>query len=112
MQIGLMIFLKENVAQYVSHGYAGRNSGSHLGFSSGATNDSNVNDDGDNDDNNRDDDDDARDLFWHKKFNRRKLLLCTVSALELYYNNYIYKQPCMILYNIRMQWLNEILNGY
>jgi hypothetical protein len=46
MQIGLMIFLKENVAQYVSHGYAGRNSGSHLDYSSGATNDSNVNNDG------------------------------------------------------------------
>jgi hypothetical protein len=112
MQIGLMIFLKENVAQYVSHGYAGRNSGSHLDYSSGATNDSNVNNDGYNDDSNGDDDDYAGDSFWHKKFDCRKLLLFTAGALVLYYNNYIYKQPCMILYNTEMQWLNEILNEH
>jgi len=50
--------------------------------------------------------------FGIKKFDRRKLLLFTAGALVLYYNNYIYKQPCMILYNTEMQWLNEILNGH
>jgi hypothetical protein len=25
----------------------------------------------------------------------------------LYYNNYIYKEPCMVSYNTWMRWLNE-----
>jgi len=104
-----------NLAQYVSHDYVGRNSSSHISYSSGATYDSNADDDGNNDNSNEDDDgddDDAGNSFWHREFNRRKLVLCTTSTLALYYNKYIYKQPCMILYNIGMQWLNEILNKH
>ena len=102
-----------NVVQYVSHGYASRNSSSHISYSCGVTDDRNSDNDGDNDDNNIDDDnDDADDSFSHREFDRRKLILCIADGLTLYYNNYIYKQPCMILYNIGMQWLNEILNGH
>jgi hypothetical protein len=101
-----------NLAQYVSHDYVGRNSSSHISYSSGATYDSNADDDGNNDNSNEDDDgdgdddvddDDASNSFWHREFDRRKLVLCTPSTLALYYNNYIYKQPCMISYNTGMQ---------
>ena len=68
-------WFNDHVTQYVSHSYAGRNNGSHIGFSSGTTNDSNADDDGDNDDSNEDDDDDVGDLFWHIKFDCRKLAL-------------------------------------
>jgi len=51
-------------------------------------------------------------LFWLRECDHNKLLLCTAGALALYYNNYIYKEPCMISYNTRMRWLNEILNGH
>ena len=102
-----------NVVQYVSHGYASRNNSSHISYSYGVIDDRNSDNDGDNDDNNIDDDnDDADDSFWHREFDCRKLILCIADGLTLYYNNYIYKQPCMILYNIGMQWLNEILNGH
>jgi len=47
-----------------------------------------------------------------REFNRRKLVLCMAGALALYYNNYIYKEPCMVLYNTGMRWLNEILHGH
>jgi hypothetical protein len=104
-----------NLAQYVSHDYVGMNSSSHISYSSGATYDSNADDDSNNDNSNEDDDgddDDAGNSFWHREFDRRKLVLCIASALALYYNNYIYKQPCMISYNTGMQWLNEILNKH
>jgi hypothetical protein len=29
-------------------------------------------------------------LFWKREFDHRKLVLCTASALALYYNTYIY----------------------
>jgi hypothetical protein len=51
-------------------------------------------------------------LFWLREYDHNKLLLYTAGALALYYNNYIYKEPCMISYNTRMRWLNEILNGH
>jgi hypothetical protein len=34
------------------------------------------------------------------------------GALALYYNTYIYKEPCMDSYNTGMQWFNEILHGH
>lgn len=104
-----------NLAQYVSHDYVGMNSSSHISYSSGATYDSNADDDSNNDNSNEDDDgddDNAGNSFWHREFDRHKLVLCIASALALYYNNYIYKQPCMISYNTGMQWLNEILNKH
>ena len=94
-----------NVVQYVSHGYASRNNSSHISYSSDVTDDNNADNDGDNDDSSvdddddDDDDDDADDSFWHKEFDRCKLVLYIADVLTLYYNNYIYKQPCMILYN-------------
>jgi hypothetical protein len=90
-----------NVAQYVSHGYAGRDNGSHIGYSGGSTDDSNADDDSENDNSNKDDDD-AGDSFWHIEFDRHKLVLCIAGTLALYFNNYIYKQPCMISYNTGM----------
>jgi len=50
--------------------------------------------------------------FWLRECDCNKLLLCTAGALTLYYNNYIYKKPCMVSYNTGMRWLNEILNGH
>jgi len=64
------------------------------------------------DDENKHDDDEEGDLFWLREFDRNKLLLCTAGALALFYNNYIYKEPCMVSYNTGMRWLNEILNGH
>lgn len=46
------------------------------------------------------------------EFDHRKLVLCTISTLAIYYNNYISKEPCMISYNTGIQWLNEILNEH
>jgi hypothetical protein len=66
-----------NVAQYVSHFYIGRNSDSHISFSSGDTNDNNVDGNDDNDDNNEDDDDVVEDSFWHRDFDHCKLVLYT-----------------------------------
>jgi len=51
-----------NVTQYVSHGYAGKDNGSHIGYIGGSTDDSNAEDDSDNDNSNKDDDD-AGDSF-------------------------------------------------
>jgi hypothetical protein len=73
---------------------------------------SNNDDDNDDDDENKHDDDEEGDLFWLRECDRNKLLLCTTGALALYYNNYIYKEPCMVSYNTWMIWLNEILNRH
>ena len=64
------------------------------------------------DDANQDNDDEEGKLFWLRECDRNKLILCTAGALTLYYNNYIYKEPCMVSYNTWMRWLNEILNGH
>ena len=64
------------------------------------------------DDANQDDDDEEGKLFWLRECDRNKLILCTAGALALYYNNYIYKEPCMVSYNTWMRRLNEILNGH
>lgn len=86
-----------NVAQYISYGCSGRNSVIHIGYSSSDTDDSNANDDDDdNDENNGDDEGDS---FWRREFDLCKLILCTIGALAMYYNNYIYKEPYMISYN-------------
>jgi hypothetical protein len=107
---------------------------SGTGGSGGVVNDNNgggnggVNADGDNgDDSNRtnDDDDDDSDenkdenctddedeSFWLREFDRKKLLLCTAGALYMYYATYVYKKPCMVSYNTRMRWLNEVVRGH
>ena len=100
-----------NVVQYVSNDFSGTSTCSGFGCSSSADNGNNT-DDNDDDNENKHDDDEEGDLFWLRECDRNKLLLCTVGALALYYNNYIYKEPCMISYNTRMRWLNEILNRH
>jgi hypothetical protein len=32
--------------------------------------------------------------------------------MHVYYINYMYKEPCMVSYNIGMRWLNEVLRGH
>ena len=99
-----------NIVQYVSNGFGGTSTGSGFGVSIDATNGNNTNDD-DNDENQHDDDDEGK-LFWLRECHNNKLIICTARALTIYYNTYIYKEPCMVLYNTRMRWLNKILNGH
>ena len=55
-----------NIAQYVSYGYGGRNTGSLINCSN-VPDDSNADDDNDNNDSNKDDDDDDYgDSFWRR----------------------------------------------
>jgi hypothetical protein len=98
-----------NVVQYVSYGCGGKNSSSGFDSISNAGNDNNTNDE--DDDNEYDDEEEERDLFWLREFDYHKLILCTTKALAMNYNNYIYKKTIMVFYNMRMWWLNKILNG-
>jgi hypothetical protein len=41
-----------------------------------------------------------------------KLIIYTAGAINMYYINYIHKEPCMVSYNTRMRWLNEVLRGH
>jgi len=93
-----------NVVQYVSNGFGSTSNGSGFGSSSGAGNDNNTNDDDDDDDENKHDDDEEGDLFWLRECDHNKLLLCTTGALALYYNNYIYKESCMVYINDMVEW--------
>jgi hypothetical protein len=68
------------VIEYVSYDGGGNYSG-----------DANNTDD-DDDDNNENDDDKKGEPFWLREYDRRKLVLCIVKALAMYYNNYIYKK--------------------
>jgi hypothetical protein len=52
-----------NVVQYVSYGYYGRNSGCDFSCNSGVGDDRNTDDD-EEDNNKYDDDDEEGDLFW------------------------------------------------
>jgi len=45
-------------------------------------------------------------------FDHHKLVLCRIKDHSMNYNNYIYKEPCMISNNTNMRWLNEILHGH
>jgi len=89
------------LAEYVNYGHCGGNDG-----------DFSDNNSSDNDDNDNDDSNDKGELFWKREFDHRKLVLCTASALALYYNTYIYKEPYIDSYNTGMRWLNELLHGY
>jgi len=107
--------------------------GNGTGGSGGGASDDNgggnggVNDDGDDsngtdDDGDSDDDsdenedesssDDEGDSFWLRENDRNKLLLCTASALHMYYVTYVHKEPCMVSYNTGMRWLNEVVQGH
>jgi len=89
------------VAEYVNYGHYGGNDGD---FSHNNSSDNNDNDDNDSND--------KSELFRKREFDHHKLVLCMASALALYYNTYIYKEPCIDSYNTGMQWLNEILHRY
>jgi hypothetical protein len=91
-----------NIADYVNYSNSSVNDGDSSGNQSS--------DDDDDDDN--DASDEEGELFWEREFDHQKLVICTAGALALYYNTYIYKEPCMDSYNTGMQWLNEILHGH
>jgi len=75
------------VIDYVKYGGGGDDDNND-----GDCDDDNTHDD-DNDDDKKNDVDEEGDgeLFWLWEFNCRKLVLYTVGALAIYYNNYIYK---------------------
>jgi len=50
-------------------------------------------------------------MFLRRQFDMNKLIICTVRAINMYYINYIHKEPCMVSYNTGMLWLNEVLRG-
>jgi hypothetical protein len=41
-----------------------------------------------------------------------KLIICMTRAVNMYYINYMHKEPCMVSYNTWMRWLNEVLRGH
>ena len=41
-----------------------------------------------------------------------KLIIYITEAINMYYINYMHKEPCMVSYNTRMRWLNEVLRGH
>jgi hypothetical protein len=93
--------IMNNVADYVNYGNSSVNDG-----------DCSDNNSSDTDDDDDDDSDEEGELFWEREFDDQKLILCTAGAIALYYNTYIYKEPCMDSYNTGMQWLTEILHGH
>jgi hypothetical protein len=42
----------------------------------------------------------------------QKLSLCIARAINMYYINYMHKEPWMVSYNTSMCWLNEVLRGH
>ena len=94
--------MMNNVADYVNYGNSSVNDGD--------CSDNNSSDTDDDDDD--DDSDEEGELFWEREFDDQKLILCTAGAIALYYNTYLYKEPCMDSYNTGMQWLTEILHGH
>jgi hypothetical protein len=84
----------------------------------GAGDDSNGNDsddsnDDDDDDDDGDDDSDDDDAFIIRRhFDIEKLIICTTEAINMYYINFMYKEPCMNSYNTGMRWLTEVLRGH
>jgi hypothetical protein len=76
-------------------------------------NDDNNDDDNSNDDDGNDESDDDDDKFiLRRQFDMNKLIICMTGAINMYYINYMYKEPYMVSYNIGMCWLNEILRGH
>ena len=90
-----------NVGWYVSDGVASTSSvrGFRGSFGDGY---GNYNSEVQHDDLNQQDDDAVGDLFWHRECDCTKLVICTAGALALYYNTYIFKEPCMDSYNTGM----------
>jgi hypothetical protein len=59
-----------------------------------------------------DNDDDDDEFILMRHFDTKKLIICTARAINMYYINYMYKEPCMISYNTGMRWLTEVLRGH
>jgi len=74
----------------------------------GNDDDNDNNDDDDGDDNSDDDDE----FILRRQFNMNKLIICTTRAINMYYINFMHKEPCMVSYNTWMRWLNEVLRGH
>lgn len=60
--------------------------------------------DGDDDDDDNDGDEDVN-SFQKQDFGDHKLTIYTGGALIIYYVNFMFKEPCMVLYNTGMRWL-------
>ena len=45
-------------------------------------------------------------------FDMKKLVVCTAGAINMYYINYMHKEPCMVSYNTGIRWLTEVLQGH
>jgi len=81
--------------------------------SAGDDGDGNDADDSNDDDDDGDDDSDDDDEFILKRqFDMKKLIICMTGAINMYYINYMYKEPCMVSYNTGMRWLTEVLRGH
>jgi hypothetical protein len=79
----------------------------------GAGDDGDGNDDDDsNDDDDDDNSDDDDEFILRRQFDMNKLIICTTGAINMYYINYMHKEPCVVSYNPRMRWLNEVLRGH
>jgi hypothetical protein len=39
----------------------------------------------------------------------KRLVVYTAGAINMYYINYMLKEPCMVSYNTGMYWLTEVL---
>nr|XP_034893497.1 protein ALP1-like [Populus alba] len=89
--------------------------GSGASFS-GAGDDSdgnNTDDSNDDSDDDVDGDSDGDDAFIIRRHSdKKKLIICTAGAINAYYINYMYKEPCMVSYNTGMRWLTKVLRGH
>jgi len=78
----------------------------------GDGNDADDSNDDDDDDDGDDDSDDDDEFILRIHFDMKKLIKCTAGAINMYYINYTYKEPCMVSYNTGMRWLIEVLRGH
>jgi len=51
-------------------------------------------------------------IFLRRQFDMKKLIICMTGAINMYYINYMHKEPRMVSYNTGMRWLNEVLRGH
>jgi hypothetical protein len=86
----------------------------HINYPSYEGSGASVADAGDDNDgnNNNDDSNDDEEFFLRRQFDMNKLIICTARAINMYYINYMHKKRCMVSYNTRMHWLNEVLRGH
>jgi hypothetical protein len=95
------------VIDHINYGGGGGNSGGNGVVNVGGNDEddsSGTNDDDDSDDDSDENEDenyvdDEDESFWLQEFDRKKLLLCIVDALHMYYATYMHKKPCMVSYN-------------